>query len=232
MSKILIHGLSIESTEKIRRKLEIQLSNSTIFTSTDLEKTKDIITEKSLKLLIYESEMYSNKELNLYKDFKVWGLSFSVLFICSNVIATDLDVMKRDSKPHFLNTKYEDKALIGIVKKLLRTHSIPQQMSARYHTNQMVKVEFIQQGDLLESSMYNLSKSGAYCEFDPMDNMNLTVGDLVRLSVPLSDISKSHALNAKVVWVTKKGRYSGRHGFGLKFVNNDEVYRSLLGKLS
>ena len=232
MSRILIHGLSIESTERIRKKLEMHLTNVHIFTSTDLEKTKDIVTEKSLKLLVFEAENYTRNELNLFKDFRLWGLSFSVLFVCENVTTIDLEVMKKDSKPHFLNSNYDDKTLIGVVKKLLRTSTIPQQMNVRHHTNQMVYVETIQEGTGLDSSMYNLSKGGAYCEFDPLDEVKLSVGDLVRLSVPLSDISKNHALNAKVVWTTKKGRYSGRQGFGLKFINNDEVYRSLLGKLA
>ena len=232
MNKILIHGLSIEGTERIRKQLELHLPNIMIYTSTDLEKTKDIVTEKNFKALIYESENYTKKELNLYKDFRIWGLSFSILFICENVMATDLEILKKDNKPHFLNSQYDDKTLVGIVKKLLRTHSIPQQMSTRYHTNQRVLIELIQEGTGIDSSMYNLSKGGAYCEFDPMDNLNFAVGDVVRLSVPLSDLSKNHALNARVVWTTKKGRYSGRQGFGLKFINNDEVYRGLLGKLS
>ncbi|MCB0392538.1 MAG: PilZ domain-containing protein [Bdellovibrionales bacterium] len=232
MLRILIHGLSIESTEKIRQKLEMHLSNVHIYTSTDLEKTKDIVTEKSLKILIFESTNYTKNELNLFKDIRLWGLSFSVLFICDNVTAIDLETLRKDNKPHFLNSEYDDKTLIGVVKKLMRTHNVPQQMSARYHTNQRVYVEAIQDGSGIDSSMYNLSKGGAYCEFDPLDEVKISVGDLVRLSVPLSDLSKNHALNAKVVWTTKKGRYSGRQGFGLKFINNDEVYRSLLGKLA
>ncbi|MCB0357607.1 MAG: hypothetical protein KDD40_11395, partial [Bdellovibrionales bacterium] len=96
MSKILIHGTSIESTEKIKRKLELHIANTHIYTSTDLEKTKDIVTEKTVKLLIFETENYGKRELNLYKDFRMWGLSFSVLFVCDNVLTVDLETLKKE----------------------------------------------------------------------------------------------------------------------------------------
>ncbi len=222
----------MEAIERIRRKIDIHLSNATILTSMDLDKTKNIVTEQSIQLLIYETESYTKRELLMYKDFRSWGLSFSMLFVCDNILVTDLDTMRSDNKPHFLEKSFEDKKIVGIVKKLMRARKIPQQMVQRYHTNQRVMVEGIQENLKLDSSMYNLSKGGAYCEFDPLDEEKVAIGDLVILSVPLSKLSKNHALNAKVVWVTKKGRYSGRQGFGLKFINNDEVYRSLLGKLA
>lgn len=231
MSKILVHGLSIDSVESIKRKLDIHVSTATLLSSLDLEKTKDIITEQAINLLIYDCENYTTRELQFFKDVRTWGLSFPVLFICSNVLATDLDTLKSENKPHFLEKNFEDKKLLGVINKLLRVRQIPQQMLQRYPTNQRVVVESLQEGMVIDSSMYNLSKGGAYCEFDPTDETQVSIGDLVKISVPLSDLSKSHALNAKVVWTTKKGRYSGRHGFGLKFINNEEVYRALLGKL-
>lgn len=231
MPRVLIHGSSMESVERIKRKLEIHLRNADLLTSLDIDKSKDIVTEQAIALFIYEVENYTKKEVALFKDMRQWGLSFPVLFVCSNVLATDLELLKSENKPHFLEADFEDKKLLGIVNKLLRIRQIPQQMLQRYHTNQRVLIEAIQKGTSIDSSMYNLSKGGAYCEFDPVDDVNLSIGDLVRLSVPLTDLSKSHALSAKVVWMTKKGRYSGRNGFGLKFINNEEVYRALLGKL-
>jgi Tfp pilus assembly protein PilZ len=232
MSRILIHGSTIDSVEAIKRKLDIFMNGAQILTSLDIEKTKDILTEQFLGLLIYEVESFTRKELQLFKDVREWGLSFPVLFICNNVLATDLEMLKNENKPHFLEKNFEDKKLFGVVNKLIKIRQIPQQMLQRYHTNQHVKVEGIQDSFTIESSMYNLSKGGAYCEFDPSDELSLAIGDLVKISVPLTDLSKNHALNAKVVWTTKKGRYSGRHGIGLKFVNNEEIYRSLLGKLA
>lgn len=224
--------MSIESVESLKRKVDIHLPHVAMLTSLDLEKTKDIVTEQALNLLIYECDSYTAKELQLFKDFREWGLSFPVLFVCNNVIATDLDVLRNENKPHFLEKSHEDKKFIGIVNKLIKSRQIPQQMLQRYPTNQRVMVESIQEGMAIDSSMYNLSKGGAYCEFDPVDEVSFAIGDIVKLSVPLTDLSKSHALSAKVVWTTRKGRYSGRQGLGLKFINNEEVYRALLGKLA
>ncbi len=231
MIKLLVHGLSIESTEKIRRKLDLHLGECEVITSTDMDKTKDISAEKAINLLIYESENFGKRDFNLLKDFRVWGLGFPILVISNNIVSIDLDSKKNDARIHFVESNFEDKKLVGITKKLMRTKQIPQQGHKRYHTNQRVLLETISQGVTLDSSMYNLSKGGAYCEFDPEEQLKLVIGDIVKLSVPLNEMEKRHALSAKVVWTTPKGRYSGRNGIGLKFVNADDLYRQLLGKL-
>ena len=58
-----------------------------------------------------------------------------------------------------------------------------------------------------------------------------SVGDLVKMQVVLDDVSKSHMMSARIVWTTRKGAYSGGYGLGVKFVRNEEIYRSLLEKL-
>ena len=182
MTKILLHGLSIESAEQIRTKLDLHLKDIELYTSTDIEKTKDIVTERALNLFIFETHNYTKKESSILKDFKLWGLSFPVLVICENVMTSDVESIRNDNKPIFLESKFEDKKLIGLIKKLLRTRQIPQQMYVRYPTNQRVMVESISEGRSIDSSMYNLSKGGAYCEFDPED-LDFAVGDVVRISV-------------------------------------------------
>jgi Tfp pilus assembly protein PilZ len=231
MAKILIHGTNTETVKDIGEKLNIHYFQDSILTSLDLEKTIEIVNEQTLHLLIYESEYYTDKELQLFKDFRRWGLCFPVLFISNDVLASDLNLLKNEKKPYFLESNYDDKILIDMVKKLVKLKETSQKKRLRYSTNQLVVVESLQKGIVIESNMYNLSNGGAYCEFDFVEDINVSIGDIVKLSVPVSYSTKKHALNAKIVWTTTQGNYSGRYGFGLKFINNEEVYRSLFGKL-
>ena len=132
MSRVMIHGLSIESTEMLKRKLDIGVDGLEFFTSTDFDKTKDIVTERAVNLLILECEAYGKRETNTIKDFRIWGLSFPVLVISNNVAASNVEIShvpgRTDNKPHFLEINFEDKKLMGLVKKLLRTKNIPQQL--------------------------------------------------------------------------------------------------------
>ena len=84
-------------------------------------------------------------------------------------------------------------------------------------------------GETLPSQIYNLSMGGAYCEF--FTKTNVAVGDLVKLKVHLEDVGRQHAVNAKIVWVTRNGPCTGGQGAGMKFVKYDDVYRQLMEKV-
>jgi Tfp pilus assembly protein PilZ len=106
---------------------------------------------------------------------------------------------------------------------------VPRQVHPRYNTNVLAQIESMVTGNPLLTSMYNLSKGGAYCEFD--SDETFTVGDLVKLKVNLEDTKSDYDLSAKVIWTVKKGRFSGRFGCGFKFVSTQDAYHSLISKL-
>src|SRR5690606_24744522 len=113
---------------------------------------------------------------------------------------------------HLLAEPYYEKNLIGIVRKLLISKRVPKQMYRRFNTNQIAEVEELSSGASVLTSMYNLSKGGAYCEFEAADS--LSVGDYIRMKVAIPDTNSEYTFNAKVVWTTPKGRFSGRFGCG------------------
>src|SRR5690606_34559234 len=105
---------------------------------------------------------------------------------------------------------------------------VPKQLYPRFNTNQIAEIETLEDGGNLLTSMYNLSKGGAYCEFD--SPTPVTVGDMVRVRIHLDEKNSDYAINAKVIWTTAKGRFSGRFGCGMKFVSSRDIYKTLLSK--
>jgi hypothetical protein len=86
---------------------------------------------------------------------------------------------------NFLQKPFDDKELIGLVRKLLMTKQIPQQLYKRFRTNQLASIENLADGSRLDSNMYNLSKGGVYCEFSA--EPRFAVGDVVRMKVPFGN---------------------------------------------
>ena len=129
---------------------------------------------------------------------------------------------------HVVQEPVEEKTLFGLARKLVVSKNIPQQKFRRFRTNQVAEVEAIMEGDSLSGNMYNLSKGGAYCEFD--GPRVFAVGDLVRMKINLADMKSERLMNAKVVWTTVKGRTSGRPGVGMQFVNAQDTYKYLIDR--
>lgn len=107
--------------------------------------------------------------------------------------------------------------IVGVSKKLLIARSVPQQLHYRFSTNQLTIMEVAQSGAYTMSNMYNLSKGGAYCEYDK--DFDLPIGEVVKIRVHLQEVRKERSLPAKVVWKTREGAYSGRYGVGLRFIS-------------
>ena len=100
---------------------------------------------------------------------------------------------------------------------LLITKNIPQQVHPRFITNQKAVIESAYSGDAVTSSMFNLSKGGAYCEFEADESFR--IGDVLRIKIQLNDMNLERVMNAKLVWKTRRGSYSGKPGIGVKFIS-------------
>ena len=65
----------------------------------------------------------------------------------------------------------------------------------------------------------------------PKEDKPLSKGDLLRIKIKLNDVERAHTLNARVVWTTEKGSFSGRSGIGMKFVKPEDIHRFLMDKI-
>lgn len=232
MKRVLVHSQSIEQTQAIKKHLEFYIKTGINFEfSTDIEKTETLLTSKSIQLLIFDTNSFNKRVQKFVRDIRLWGLSTSVLVTCEDVTsAAQLNSYVKDDAVHFIEYNYEPKKMAGIVKKLLQTRRLPQQVFPRYHTNQLANIEVLTGGFSIDSSMYNLSKGGAYFELEDVEEP-CRVGDFLKFSIDLDETDTQHSINAKVVWATKRGRYSGRYGVGVKFVSSHEIYKHLVEKL-
>lgn len=98
-----------------------------------------------------------------------------------------------------------------------RSDTAPQK---RYPTKEHAQLEIYGRMGKIFCRLCNLSSSGAFLEIVSSRHMPRQ-GDLVRISISLRQLKKTHTLDAEVVWC--KGL-----GLGISFIKKEQ----LLGKLS
>lgn len=100
------------------------------------------------------------------------------------------------------------------------------QIHPRYLTDQPVIVSSELTTGSLHGKMRNMSLSGAYFEAEN-DTLRFKSGDILKMSVQVGNPPKDYVFDAKVVWMKPLDGAQG-NGYGVAFVNKEEVYNHLL----
>ncbi|MEQ1721671.1 MAG: PilZ domain-containing protein [Pseudobdellovibrio sp.] len=95
----------------------------------------------------------------------------------------------------------------------------PELGSKRYFTKEPARIDVYGKKEVLFCRMNNLSSTGAFFEL-----LNPTyiprIGDLVRMTINLKQVNKTHVVNGEVVWF--KGS-----GLGVSFIKQKELFTKL-----
>ncbi|MEK6554314.1 MAG: PilZ domain-containing protein [Bdellovibrionota bacterium] len=227
MQKLLFYSTSNEGLgfylDSIERKLAVQL---TVVKNENALRAR--LEEKVFHLFVLDVNTLNSNVITVIQEIRERGFSLPILVVCGEAKGSDIVDLHHMPLVHLVVRPFHEKALLGIVRKLLISKVVPKQVFRRFNTNQIAQIERLVSGEEVLTSMYNLSKGGAYCEFDADET--LAVGDVVRMRVALNDLNSQHTFNAKVVWTTRKGKFSGRFGCGIRFVNSKDIHRMLLSK--
>ncbi len=226
MQKILLISDMYDGDLDVCKMLETHLPYQ-VHATQGIAAARQLLESKVFNLVIIDLSE-ANHELLYFVDWiKNTSSNFPVLLIASkSPVATQTYTrLMHYHDMHILFKPTNEKHILGLVKKLLIAKKVPKQVFRRFNTNQIAHMEALSSGDSLLSSMYNLSKGGVYCEFDGANRV--AVGDMFRMKIYLNDTNSEYTFNARVVWVTQKGRFSGRFGCGFKFVTAKDTYRNL-----
>ena len=98
------------------------------------------------------------------------------------------------------------------------------QPARRFLTQELAQIEVFGKAGKVLTKMTNVSVTGAFFEIINSPFMPRK-DDLVRITVNLRAVNKTHILDAQVVW--NKGL-----GLGVQFINRDELNRKISRMLS
>lgn len=227
MQKIMIISDSEKTSSEIRFAIERNMSHRVIevFTRGDMKKQLESVV---FNLVIIDAVNADERVQEKITWLRSVGCIFPILVIAEKTVARYHDRIVSVDDVHMLLRPLFEKNIVGLVRKLLVAKRVPKQLYRRYNTNQLAQIEGLISGDNLLISVFNLSQGGAYIELD--SKTDLSVGELYRLRVNIENTNNQYTFNAKVVWTTQEGRFSGRFGCGLKFVSAKETHHTLLMK--
>jgi hypothetical protein len=96
--------------------------------------------------------------------------------------------------------------------------------SHRYKTKEMAQIEVYGRMGKIFCKMSNLSQSGAFLEIIN-SNFLPKSGDLVRMTILLKQLNKTHIIDAEIIW-------SRGLGLGLSFLKKPDLVEKLSTRLS
>lgn len=153
--------------------------------------------------------------------------SLPVLLLSSTVSASLMQLSQIFMKVRMLKTPVDGAVMVRTVVEMV-TNWGPgrEQTHPRYMTDQEIKITSESTpGNSLAARMKNLSLSGAYFESENRDS-HFNPGDYIKLVVMTGEPLREHSFDARIVWI-KPIHEQGR-GFGVTFVNKEDVYNHLL----
>lgn len=228
MNKILLQSQTEDEARLLQAFFESRLPYAAQVSEGSGE-AESVLTSMPVHLFVWDVVNFGLAEGAWVKELRALGYVYPILILPDSLDPKAMQGAIANDKIHFLEKPYIYKALKGLTIKLMQTRNLPQQMFKRFATNQPLSIESYATGELINSSMFNLSVGGAYFETDVKPTAS--VGDLVKMQVNLNDVERNHMMNARIVWTTRKGSYSGGYGLGVKFVRNEELYKQLLERL-
>lgn len=228
MHRLLLNCKSINDARFLKNYIETELPYEVIL-STDLRDVETSLKSKNIHLLLMQTGNLATQDIAYAQDLRKSGYAYPMLMITDTVGQTNIEELHEKHKIYFLERPFELKTLKGLARKLMVTRAVPQQVFRRYRTNLMATLETFISGEKYETHMFNLSKGGAY--FELTKRPGVSVGDLLRLKVHLTDVEKEHHVHGRVVWTTHKGHAAGGYGLGVKFMKSTDIYRRLLEKV-
>lgn len=92
----------------------------------------------------------------------------------------------------------------------------------RHQTHERAYLEIFGRMGTLIAELKNLSTTGAFLEILQGDYIPRK-GDLLRITVPLETLGRTHSVNAEVVWGKSLG-------FGVSFLNRHETMTKMLSR--
>ncbi len=111
-----------------------------------------------------------------------------------------------------------------MAEQIPKDNSTNQTAPKRFPTKENAQIQVYGQSALIQCRMANLSTTGALLKITNMKALPKQ-GDIIRLTVALRQVNKTHVVDAEVVWI--KGA-----GVGVSFIKRDQIYEKLAHRAS
>jgi response regulator RpfG family c-di-GMP phosphodiesterase len=225
----LLFKQEVEGCAQIESEI-LSRGNCSVHTVDTLRELFDYVANGKINSLIFNLKVFDANTLKVIQKIKTMTPNLSTTIVTSTKIQ-NLDYQKLREYKEIVVVEKPIKAgdFSRLTDRLVQGLPIYYREHKRFVTKQTLHMEKVTNNAKYDGYVYNISKGGAYIE---LAKGILNPGDLCRVSIKLDQISKAHNFHAEVVWISPKGQNQAGPAAGLKFISEEEMYSSLLEKVS
>lgn len=224
-NKILLISKPSYEQRQIISKLDSDPDLDTIVCHTSADSIKKL-KEQKISLLVLNIDNFDFKKIKIAENLRNLGFDFPLLTLANSISLNAYLKIEQMPNTVLLEKPFKVKDLLGLARKLIDGEPVKQQVHKRFNTKQDVKLEVYPEGDIVKSTMTNLSKGGAKFSLDSETLVH--IGDIIRMNVSLNSLQKKYDVHGQVVWRNKLEASDDSNQLGIKFLNADEIYSNLM----
>jgi hypothetical protein len=198
------------------------------------EVVEDVATAQALLhsghfqcLLINLDRLTAQTALNII-EIRRSGATVSIIIFSEHTDKDALEKIKNFRRVVAIEKPFTPRDMWGILLKFLQGRPVYQRFFRRYNLVQSTHVEKTMTGEEYSGQITNLSRGGASLE---IKGGKVQPGDVLRLTIKRPESSQTFKINAEVVWSENDGKEAEIKKAGLRFMNNGDLYRTLLQHL-
>lgn len=227
MAKLLFQTFPKGDGENIKNFLDTHLINTQLVF--DKRSSLSFLRYEAPQIFMLETAVIDRNIVTFVQEIRKAQFNHPIIILGENIQGESKKFIgsKSDGILHLINVPFTESELLSLCKKLLINPSLGAQKFTRYKTDFLLDVEGLHTGELQTSRMINLSKGGAYCEFETAPKFD--IGEFLKLTIPADGEFLERTMNGKIVWIKKKSLSNPKPGLGVRFVGMTEFYQSLLG---
>lgn len=194
----------------------------------NLKTVMDRVTAGEVNCFLFNVAECEQNAVKVIGKIKDAGPKLSVVVLSKKVQKDAIEMLRQMRHVVVLEKPLKEFELDKICHKISVGGDISQRQHKRFDTLQKANLEKLSTGEKIVADVYNISKSGAYVE---VSEGRLTKGEVLKMTIQLDKLSKAHTMHAEVIWTVQKGFSHGKPGAGLRFMNVEEVYTTLLERI-
>lgn len=223
MTKILLISRSEEENMILKRRIEpaVPAMGLTHFLSAHPQGMLASL-EDDVSMVVINLPVFKRDHKASVQALRDVGFTGPIIIVAKPETRDCILDVKRIKNVVFVEKPFDLKDLPGIMIKFNQERKVAQRIHRRYPTAQKAEVEFFGTDERTGMTLCNLSKGGAFFH---VTRSGVTVGDMVRVTIPLNEMNRTYTMPARVVWVTPA---EGMTGVGVEFVGPADVSRQMI----
>jgi Tfp pilus assembly protein PilZ len=226
---------SEEESQLLRGRLEPSIEPVGAISYVSLRPQGLLVSPEARKaaLIVLNFSEWNMADLQIIEDVWVKFTGTPILILAKHDAPHELNAYLSIGNIAYLAKPFENRDLIGIVKKFIVNGGVATQVHRRFTTNQEATLEVHGSVMKVPSRVVNLSKGGAFIQLG--GDVAIRVGDEVRVTLALKQVNREYTMPAKVVWtkliattVGFAGDQDRGGGIGVAFTGPGDVKKNII----